>query len=162
MLDLTNPEVAKKRDAKLESAKASKSLTMGTSPFIDGVQFTISDFGYEAIDENDANSNFYAVFKTSLGPLSVQSLIKAKPIKPYEDKNTGETVFAKRPEGILSNLLRKILGENRGKTADEVLPLLVAACKDKKFVVRKVEYIVHESAYGDRATPIRHIDIVNE
>lgn len=162
MLDLTNPEVAKQRNERLESAKASKSLTMGTSPFIDGAQFTITGYSYEAIDENDAKSNFYAVFKTSLGSLSVQSCLKAKPVKPYVDKKTGETVFAKRPTGTFHDLLRKVLADNRGKTADEVLPLLVETCKDKKFVVRSREYIVRETNYGDRAVPLCHIDIVVE
>ena len=146
----------------LEAAKASKSLTMGTSPFIDGAQFTISGYTYEAIDENDPKSNCFPVFQTSLGTLSVQSLLKAKPVKPYVDKTTGETIFAKRPTGTFHDLLRKILGENRGKTNDQVLPLLVAACKDKKFVVRQREYVVRETNYGDRAVPLCHIDIVAE
>lgn len=158
MLDVTNPTTA----AKLEAAKNSKSLTMGTSAFVEGAQFTISGYEYVPIDENDPKTNFYPAFTTSLGTLSVGSLLKAKPVKPYVDKETGETVFAKTPNGTLSQLLRKILGENRGKTADEVLPLLVAACKDKKFVVRQREYVVRETTYGDRAVPLAHIDIVVE
>lgn len=158
MLDINNPETA----AKLEAAKNSKSLTMGTSPFIDGAQFTVTGYAYEPLDGNDPKSNFYAVFQTSLGPLSVQSLLKAKPVKPYVDKKTGETVFAKRPTGTFHDMLREILAQHRGETADQVLPLLVKACEGKKFVVRQREYVVRESAYGDRAVPLCHIDIVVE
>lgn len=149
-------------EAKVLEAKKSKSLTMGTSAFIEGAQFTISGYEYVPIDENDPQSNVYPAFTTSLGTLAVTSLTKAKPIKPYVDKKTGETIFAKSPNGTLSQLLRKILGENRGKSNDEVLPLLVAACKDKRFVVRQREYVVRESTYGDRAFPLAHIDIVVE
>lgn len=145
---------------KLAGAKASKSLTMGTSAFVEGAKFTISGYDYVAIDENDSKSNVYPAFITTIGNLSVQSLLKAKPVKPYVDKKTGATVFAKKPEGTFHDLLRKVLAENRGKTNDEVLPKLVAACKDKEFVVRAREYVVRETTYGDRAVPLCHIDIV--
>lgn len=146
----------------LEAAKASKSLTMGTSPFVTGAKFSITGYAYQQIDENDPKSRFYPVFETSLGHLSVTSLLKAKPVKPFVDSQTGETIVAKLPTGTFTDMLRKLLAEHRGKTADEVLPLLVQACKKKKFVVRNREYVVQETAYGDRATPLLHVDIVVE
>lgn len=158
MLDVTNPKTA----ANLEAAKNSKALTNGTSAFVTGAQFKISGYEYVPINENDPETRFYPAFTTDLGTLAVTSLTKAKPIKPYVDKETGEMVFAKTPNGTLSTLLRKVLAENHGQTTDEVLPKLVEACKDKKFVVRQREYLVQESTYGDRAIPLAHIDIVVE
>lgn len=143
----------------LEQAKNSKSLTMGTSAFTTGAQFTISGYSYEAVENSD---NRYPAFVTSLGSLSVQSLLRAKAVKPYVDKATGETIFARQPQGELHDLIRRILAENRGKTNDEVLPLLVEACKDKTFVVRLREYITIETQYGDRAVPMAHIDMVHD
>lgn len=158
MLDFNNATTAKH----LQDAKDSKSLTLGTSAFVEGAQFTISSYEYVPIDETKADTRFYPAFTTELGTLSVTSLTKAKPVKPYVDKTTGETIFAKTPNGTLSVLIRKVLNENRGKSTDEVMPLLVAACKDKKFVVRQREYVVRETTYGDRAVPLAHIDIVVE
>lgn len=141
----------------IEAAKASKSLTMGTSSFVTGAEFTVSGFEYVAIDESDPKSNRYPAFQTSLGTLSVQSLLRAVPIKPIEVD--GKLVTAKRPEGTFHDLVRKVLADNRGKTNDEVLPLLVDACKDKVFVVRDREYITTNTKWGDRARPLCHIDI---
>lgn len=141
----------------LEQAKNSKSLTLGNSPFRTGVVFTVSDFGYESVE---GSNNFYPVFRTSLGNLSVQSLLRAKAIKPIEIN--GQTVTSRQPEGTFHDLIRKILSDNVGKTNDEVLKLLVDECKDKKFMVRNREYVTVETKYGDRAVPLCHIDIVVE
>lgn len=142
-------------ETKLQEAKASKSLTMGTSAFTTGAQFTVTGYKYEEID----GGGCYPAFETSLGSLSVQSLLRAKAVKPYE--KDGQTIFARQPTGTFHDLIRKVLGENRGKTNDEVLPLLVSACQGKTFVVRLREYVTVETKYGNRAQPLCHIDIVN-
>lgn len=141
----------------LQSAKDSKSLTMGTSSFVTGAEFTVTGYEYVAIDESDPKSNRYPAFQTSLGTLSVQSLLRAVPIKPIEIDD--KLVTAKRPEGTFHDFIREILANNRGKTNDEVLPLLVDACKNKTFVVRDREYVTTNTKWGDRARPLCHIDI---
>lgn len=146
------------KDKALEKAKNSKALTMGTSAFVTGAQFTITGYSYEAVEGSDA---FYPAFQTPLGTLSVQSLLRAKAVKPYTDKD-GNLVTTRQPQGTFHDLIRKVLGENRGKTADEVLPLLVKACEGKRFVVRQREYVTVETKFGDRAQPLCHIDIVVE
>lgn len=146
------------KDKALENAKNSKSLTMGTSAFTTNAQFTVTDYCYESIENSD---NLYPALKTSLGTLSVNSLLRAKAVKPFTDK-AGNLVFSRQPEGTFHDLVRKVLSENRGKTNDEVLPLLVQACAGKQFVVRLREYVTVETKYGDRAQPLCHIDIVND
>lgn len=141
----------------LEKAKNSKSLTMGTSAFVTGAQFTITGYSYEPIEGSDDR---YPAFTTSLGTLSVNSLLRAKAIKPYTDKD-GKLVTTRQPTGTFHDFIREILAENRGKTNDEVLTILVDKCKGKSFVVREREYVTVESKYGDRAQPLCHIDIVN-
>lgn len=146
------------KDKPLEKAKNSKSLTMGTSEFVTGAVFTVTGYDYAPVENSDV---FFPAFTTSLGILSVQSLLRAKSVKPFTDKD-GNLVFSRQPEGTFHDLVRKVLAENRGKTNDEVLPLLVKACEGKKFVVRLREYVTVETKYGDRAQPLCHIDIVND
>lgn len=141
----------------LQDTKSSKSLTMGTSPFVTNAKFKIIGFKYEMVE--NSKQNYYPVFDTTLGTLAVQSLLRTKAVKPYVDKETGEQIMSRTPDGTLSHEIRAILAENRGKTNDEVLPILVDKLKDRECIVRLREYITIETQYGDRAVPLAHIDI---
>lgn len=145
-------------ESQLEAAKAATYLTTGTSPFITGAQFTISGYEYDVVGD-DPKAKPFPVFVTSLGNLSIASLIRPKSVDPFPGKD-GELIFAVTPSGTLSDLIRKLGNEHRGETHDEFLPKLVEACKDKRFVVRKREYYNRTSDYGPRPVPIAHIDIV--
>lgn len=140
-------------EAALEAAKQSTSLTNGVSPFVTNATFTVSDYTYDEI-----NGAAYPALVTSLGNLSVSSLNRAKAVKPYTDAD-GNIVTTRQPVGTFHDLIRKVLGENRGKTAEEVLPLIVKACEGKTFKVRLREYVTVETKFGDRAQPLCHIDI---
>lgn len=143
----------------LNEVKASKSLTMGNSAFVTGAKFKILGFDY---DKTDTIKRPYPVFVTNLGNLSVQSLLRSIAVKPYVDKESGETITTRQPQGEFQDVLRAELTKHRGKTNEEVLPLLVEAFKDSELIVRKREYVATESAYGgDTARPLCHVDFVH-
>lgn len=141
----------------IEQAKTSKSLTMGTSAFTTGAKFKITGYEYAPVENSKVR---FPAFQTTLGILSVNSLLRAISVKPYEDKETGERISTRQPSGTFHEELRRILGEHRGKTNDEVLPILVNTFKDRELVVRQREYVTTEGQYGDRPRPICHIDLV--
>ena len=154
--------LTEKQQKALDKAKASKALTMGTSVFTTGTKFIITGYTYESVEDSD---NFYPVFKTSLGDsatLSVASLLRAKAIKPYVDKKTGGTISVRTPEGSFHDELRAVLAQHRGKSADEILPILVEAFKDRLIRVRLREYVTVETPYGDRAKPLCHLEFVKD
>lgn len=140
-------------EAAIAAAKESKSLTNGVSAFITNATFTVSDYTYD-----DAEGTAYPALVTSIGNISVGSLIRAKSVKPYKDKDDN-IITSRQPQGTFHDLIRKVCTENRGKTNDEVLPLIVKACEGLTFKVRLREYVTVETKYGDRAQPLCHIDI---
>ena len=145
--------------AQLDRAKASKSLSNLSSNLTAGTRFKIEGYDYEAIDPTDEKSAVYPVFKTSIGTISVASLVRPIPVKPYEGKD-GEMVFAMKPDGELSDKIQTLISANRGKSNDQLLPLLVEALKDDEYVVTKLRFVTAETQYGTMPRSLPVIDRV--
>lgn len=122
--------------AETESANMSNSLSSGTSPFQQGVVFTITGYRYECLqvngkDKSDAKPQ--PVLVTSVGSLFVKSLLRSvvKDDGSILEHNGTFNTFVK---GVLAN------PANKDKNDGQILQLIVDDCKDKQFIVNRVPY----------------------
>lgn len=141
----------------LDNFKSSKSMT-SASAFITGAQFQILDYGY---DTSLGDDKAYAVFKTTIGEVSITALYRPVAVKPYIDAN-GKSITVRIPTGTLADKIRELAQDNRGKTNDEFLPILVNALKPFKYIVREREYVTRSDKYGEGPKALMHVDIVKE
>ena len=128
--------------------------------FTTGVEFTVINYEYVAI--NESSNNYYVALVCKVGdietPISVLKQIRPRPVKPYKDED-GNEVRYRTPSGTFHDYIRKTLAEYRGKNDKETLTAIVNGLKDKTLVVREVEQLITEDPrYGEQIKPMVHID----
>lgn len=132
MAELTGFRTASQSE--IESANKLKTLTRGTSPFQQGVAFTISGYSYEKAEIDGkvaADAKPQPVLVTSIGSLFV------KPLRRNAVKADGSILEHK---GTFNAFVGEILASNPDKNDGECLQLIVDGCKDKTIIVDRIPY----------------------
>lgn len=113
---------------------ADNSLGATTSPFIDGVKFTISDTAVRVANtkRKDGSAVMSPVLVTSIGDLFISMLVRSRVTAD------GDIVT---PSGTLNVAVRDIIAANHGKTNGEILAAILAAVRGKTYIVKSDSYV---------------------
>jgi len=112
--------------------EAGKQTWRGTSPFQDGVEFTVTGYTYkEAVIDGKESDRILPILTTSVGDAFVSMFTKLHPAADGTPR---------KAEGTAVDLLLKTIAANSTKTNDEVLAAVVAEFKDKKVKVSRRSY----------------------
>lgn len=114
-------------------ANADEAQWKGSSPWQEGVTFTVSGYAYRAQDGKESTQAL-PVLETSLGDLFVSTLGKLK-----VDAEGNRIV----PNGTLNRDWLAI--DKVGKTNKEVLTALVGLTKDKTLVCHRRDYVAADA-----------------
>lgn len=118
----------------VKSANNSFSISMGTSPFQHGIEFTVSGFTYKQA-ENDGkvakDAYLNPILETSVGDLFLSTVLKSRV------NSEGKVVT---PNGSFNIAVRETIAKMSGKSNGEILTAIVGLCKDKEIVVERVPY----------------------
>lgn len=132
MAELTGFRTASQSE--IESANKLNTLSRGTSPFQQGVAFTISGFSYEKAEIDGkvaADAKPQPVLVTSIGSLFV------KPLGRNAVKADGTILEHK---GSFNAFVRGIIASNPDKNDGQLLQLIVDGCQGKTLLVDRVPY----------------------
>lgn len=134
MAELTGFQTASQSE--IEDASKLKTLTRGTSPFQQGVAFTISGYSYEKAELDgkvSSDAKPQPVLLTSVGSLFVKSLGR------NGVKSDGEILEHK---GTFNAFVKDILSNpaNRDKNDGQLLQLIVDGCQGKTILVDRIPY----------------------
>lgn len=117
-------------------AVANKSFTisMGSSPFQDNVEFTVSDYDYRQAENDgkvDKDAYMNPVLVTSVGDLFLSTIVKAK-------VKADGTIIA--PSGTFNVFVKNTIASMSGKSNGEILKEIVKGCAGKVLLVSRVPY----------------------
>ena len=132
MAELTGFRTASQSE--IENANKLNTLSRGTSPYQQGVTFTVTGYSYEKAEIDGkvaADARPQPVLVTSLGSLFV------KPLNRNAVKADGSVLEHK---GTFNAFVRDTIASNPTKNDGELLQLIVDGCKDKTLLVERVPY----------------------
>lgn len=132
MAELTGFQTASQSE--IESANKLNTLSRGTSPFQQGVAFTVSGFSYEKAEIDGkvaADAKPQPVLKTSIGSLFV------KPLNRNAVKADGSVLEHK---GTFNAFVRETIASNPDKNDGQLLQLIVDGCQGKTLLVDRIPY----------------------
>ena len=121
-------------DNKIEVANKSFSISMGNSPFQQGVIFKVAGFTYKQAENDgkvDANASVNPVLTTTVGDMFLSMALKAR--VDAEGK-------VLEPNGTFNQFIKGTISKMAGKSNGEILTAIVDGCKDKKVVVSRQPY----------------------
>ena len=132
MAELTGFQTASQSE--IESANKLNTLSRGTSPFQQGVAFTVSGFSYEKAEIDGkvaADAKPQPVLVTSIGSLFV------KPLNRNAVKADGSVLEHK---GTFNAFVRETIASNPTKNDGQLLQLIVDGCQGKTLLVDRIPY----------------------
>jgi hypothetical protein len=121
-------------DNKIEVANKSFSISMGNSPFQQGVIFKVTGFTYKQAQNDgkvDANASVNPVLTTSVGDMFLSMVLKAR--VDAEGK-------VLEPNGTFNQFVKNIISNMVGKSNGEILTAIVDGCEDKEVFVTRQPY----------------------
>lgn len=121
-------------DNKIDAANKSFSISMGNSPFQQGVIFEVTGFTYKQAQNDgrvDANASVNPVLTTSVGDMFLSMALKAR--VDAEGK-------VLEPNGTFNQFIKDTISKMLGKSNGEILTAIVDGCKDKRIVVSRQPY----------------------
>ena len=121
-------------DNKIEVANKSFSISMGNSPFQQGVIFKVTGFTYKQAQNDgrvDANASVNPVLTTSVGDMFLSMALKAR---VDAEGNVLE------PNGTFNQFIKDTISKMLGKSNGEILTAIVDGCKDKEVFVTRQPY----------------------
>ena len=121
-------------DNKIEVANKSFSISMGNSPFQQGVIFKVTGFTYKQAQNDgkvDANASVNPVLVTTVGDMFLSMALKAR--VDAEGK-------VLEPNGTFNQFVKDTISKMAGKSNGEILTAIVDGCKDKEVVVSRQPY----------------------
>ena len=122
-------------DKKIETANKSFTISMGNSPFQQGVVLEVTGFTYKQVENDgkvDDNAFANPVLITSKGDMFLSMTLKAR-------VNAEGSVL--EPNGTFNRFIKDTISANAGKSNGEILKAIVDGCKDKKIVVSRQPYV---------------------
>ncbi len=132
MAELTGFRTASQSE--IESANQLNTLSRGTSPYQQGVVFTVTGFTYQKAEIDGkvpADAKPQPVLLTSLGALFV------KPLNRGAVKADGTVLEHK---GTFNQFVHKTIVENPDKNDGQLLQLIVDGCQGKQLIVNRIPY----------------------
>lgn len=121
-------------DKKIEAANNSFSISMGNSPFQQGVTFKVTGFTYKQAQNDgkvDANAFTNPVLETTIGDMFLSMTLKAR-------VNAEGKIL--EPNGTFNQFIKDTISKMGGKSNGEILTAIVDGCKDKEVVVSRQPY----------------------
>ena len=121
-------------DNKIDVANKSFSISMGNSPFQQGVIFKVTGFTYKQAQNDgkvDANASVNPVLTTSVGDMFLSMTLKAR-------VNAEGKIL--EPNGTFNQFIKDTISKMAGKSNGEILTAIVDGCKDKEVVVSRQPY----------------------
>lgn len=133
-----------------EAADKSNSIYNGNSPFVDGLQFTISGHDYVfPIVNGKQGTNKCPVLSTSVGNLFLSTLTRNK--VDFDGK-------VLTPNGTFNQLVRNAIRE--GGDNGTILKRIEDAVKDKQLLVRRTPYVLRTKDGRQAPSALIEIDIM--
>lgn len=132
MAELTGFQTASQSE--IENANKLNTLSRGTSPFQQGVAFTVSGFSYEKAEIDGkvpADAKLQPVLVTSIGSLFV------KPLNRGAVRFDGTVLEHK---GTFNAFVRETIVNNPTLSNGQLLQRIVDGCKDKTLIVERIPY----------------------
>ena len=111
-------------------------LSMGTSPFQEGVRFQVTDYAYQQAETDgriDPNAKVSPVLVTTVGNLFLSMLTRPK-------VNAEGQIL--RPSGTFNQAVTAKIAEMHDKADGEILKAIVEMLRDKTIFPHWVEFIV--------------------
>lgn len=121
-------------DNKIEVANKSFSISMGNSPFREGVIFMVTGFTYKQAENDgkvDADASINPVLTTTVGDMFLSMTLKAR-------VNAEGKIL--EPNGTFNQFVKDIISKMAGKSNGEILTAIVNGCKDREVVVSRQPY----------------------
>lgn len=118
-------------DEKKKEANESLSISLGTSPFQNGITFKVGDFNYKQVENDgkvDINTRVNPVLTTSVGDLFLSMIIKPK---------IDASGKIHEPNGDFNRYVKNTIQANLGKSNGEILQAIVDGCKGREIVVTR-------------------------
>lgn len=110
-------------------------LSMGTSPFQEGVRFQVTDYAYQQAETDgriDPKARVNPVLVTTVGNLFLSMLTRPK-------VNAEGQIL--RPNGTFNQAVAAKIAEMHDKADGEILKAIVEMLRDKTIVTHRVEFI---------------------
>lgn len=121
-------------DNKIEVANKGFFISMGNSPFQQGVIFKVTGFTYKQAQNDgkvDDNASVNPVLTTSVGDMFLSMTLKAR------IDAEGKIL---EPNGTFNQFIKDIISKMAGKSNGEILTAIIDGCKDKEVVVSRQPY----------------------
>lgn len=135
--------------AELETFKKSHSIENGNSPFVNGLQFTVTEMSCKTNGKEGEERREYPTFKTNVGDLFLSSCIQTKVTFDHQVVS---------PNGTFNQLCRDCIA--RGGANEDIMNNIIKGLNGKKVQVTRVPYVAISRDRRPYPAYLMQLDIV--